>query len=153
MEDPIDAVQRARCRCVWLGGAHALAPMCALQPQAPYKPLHRAARHANAFAVELQPGLVGPVSIAVAVDIGLRDLSRRSSSACAKNALAVFRMSLARRSPLTSRSSSLMCWASDVVVTRRCPLSTSTFLTQPLRICGTQPIWGAIDSMAAHSEG
>ena len=48
-----------------------------------------------------------PVVITVAVDVGLHDLSRRSSSAWAKNALAVFRMSLARRN-LTSRSSSLM---------------------------------------------
>ena len=60
-----------------------------------------------------------PVVITVAVDVGLHDLSRRSSSACAKNALAVFRMSLARRSSLFSRSSSLMRWASEVVVPTR----------------------------------
>src|SRR3990167_4159528 len=75
-----------------------------------------------------------PVVITVTVDVGLHDLSRRSSSACAKNALAVFRMSLARHNSLTSRSSSLMRWASDVVVPGRWPLSTSAFLTQSFKV-------------------
>jgi hypothetical protein len=49
-----------------------------------------------------------PIGIAVLVDVRLQLLSRRSSSAWAKNALAVLRMSLARRSSLTSRSKDLM---------------------------------------------
>ena len=51
-------------------------------------------------------------SVAVLVDELPQSLNRRSSSAWAKNALATFRISLARRSSLTSRSSSLT----------RCPL-------------------------------
>lgn len=94
-----------------------------------------------------------PVGITVAVDVVLQDFNRRSSSACVKNALAVFRMSLAWRSSLTSRSSSLMRWASELVVPGRWPLSTSAFVTQSFKVCGTQPIFGAIDSMAAHSDG
>jgi hypothetical protein len=47
-----------------------------------------------------------PMGIAMLVDEIPQDLSRRSSSAWAKNALASFRISLARRSSLTSRSSS-----------------------------------------------
>lgn len=42
-----------------------------------------------------------PVAITVAVDVGYLDLSLRSSSACAKNALAVFRMSFVRPNSLT----------------------------------------------------
>ena len=43
---------------------------------------------------------------------------------------------------------------STVVVTpARVPVSISSRLTHSLRVCGTQPILGAMDSMAAHSEG
>lgn len=49
-----------------------------------------------------------PEGIAMLVDEVLQDLSRRSSSAWAKNALASFNISLARRSSLTSRSSSFI---------------------------------------------
>ena len=49
-----------------------------------------------------------PKLLAVLVDEGLQDLMRRSSSAWAKNALASFRISLARRSSRFSRSRSLM---------------------------------------------
>lgn len=49
-----------------------------------------------------------PEGIAMLVDEVLQDLSRRSSSAWAKNALASFSISLARRSSLFSRSSSFI---------------------------------------------
>ena len=52
-----------------------------------------------------------PIGIAVLIDELLQDLSGRSSSAWAKNALASFIISLARRSSLTSRSNSLTRWA------------------------------------------
>ncbi len=58
-----------------------------------------------------------------------------------ENALAVFRMSLARRNSLTSGSSSLMRWASAVTVPGRWALSTSALLTQSCKVCGTQLIW------------
>ena len=87
------------------------------------------------------------------VDVGDGYFSRRSSSAWAKNALASFSISLARRSSLFSRSSSLIRWASLVVTPSRTPVSTSTRLTHSCSVCGTQPIFGAMDSMAAHSDG
>lgn len=49
-----------------------------------------------------------PERIAVAVNEIDHDLSRRSSSGWAKNALASLRISLARRSSLTSRSRAFM---------------------------------------------
>ena len=48
-----------------------------------------------------------PEGVAVLINKRPQDLMRRSSSAWAKNALASFKISLARRSSLTSRSSSL----------------------------------------------
>ena len=69
-----------------------------------------------------------PEGIAMLVDEVLQDLSRRSSSAWAKNALASFNISLARRSSLFSRSSSLTRWASAVVTPSRVPASTSARL-------------------------
>ena len=78
---------------------------------------------------------------------------RRSSSAWAKDALATFRISLVRRSSLFSRSSSLTRCASDVVTPSRTPVSISTRLTHVSSVCGTQPIFGAIDSTASHSDG
>ena len=56
-----------------------------------------------------------PEGVAVAVDEIDQDLSRRSSSAWAKNALASLRISLARRSSLTSRFSAFM-WARSSVL-------------------------------------
>src|SRR5487761_2752763 len=49
-----------------------------------------------------------PVGVAMPVDEISQDLNRRSSSAWAKNALASFRISLARRSSRTSRSRALI---------------------------------------------
>ena len=87
------------------------------------------------------------------VDEAFQYLSRRPGSAWAKNARANFSISLARRSSLFSRSSSFTRCASAVVTPSRRPVSTSTRLTHSLSVCGTQPILGAMDSMAAHSEG
>ena len=55
------------------------------------------------------------VGVAMRVNERSHDLSRRSSSACAKNALANLRISLALRSSRTSRSRSLMRCCSVVV--------------------------------------
>jgi hypothetical protein len=94
-----------------------------------------------------------PELLAMLVDEGLQDLMRRSSSAWAKNALASFRISLALRSSRTSRSSSFTRCASLVVTPSRTPASTSARLTHSFSVYGTQPILGAMDSMAAHSDG
>lgn len=40
-----------------------------------------------------------------------------------------------------------------VVTPSRTPASTSARLTHSFSVCGTQPIFGAMDSMAAHSDG
>ena len=84
------------------------------------------------------------------IDISVYDFSLRSSSACAKKALAVFNISLARRNSLTSRSSALIRSRSAVLTPSRSPLSTSDRLTQSSKVWGVQPIMGAIDSTAAH---
>lgn len=73
--------------------------------------------------------LLDPEGIAVLVDEVLQNLSRRSSSAWAKSALTSFRISLARRRSLTSRSNSFIRWASLVVMLSRTPESTSARLT------------------------
>jgi len=59
------------------------------------------------------------VGAAMLVNEVPQDLSRRSSSAWAKNALASFRISLARRNSLTSRSSALMRSRSSLVMPSR----------------------------------
>src|SRR5690606_31411649 len=94
-----------------------------------------------------------PVDLPVLVDVGVYDFSLRSSSACAKKALAVRRISLARRSSRFSRSSSLIRSCSLAVTPPRCPLSPSYLLTQVSSVWVEQPILGAIDSAATHSDG
>ncbi len=94
-----------------------------------------------------------PVGVAMPVDERPQDLSLRSSSAWAKKALASFNISLARRNSFTSRSNALMRSRSSLVTPSRRPVSTSCFFTQSCRVWGTQPIFGAIDSMAAHCDG
>jgi hypothetical protein len=39
------------------------------------------------------------------------------------------------------------------VTPSRVPVSISCFLTQSCKVCGTQPIFGAMDSIAAHNDG
>lgn len=56
-----------------------------------------------------------PTGLPVLVHERPQDFKQRSSSAWAKNALASFKISLALRSSLTSRSRSLTRWASPVV--------------------------------------
>lgn len=87
------------------------------------------------------------------IDELLQDFRRQSSSSWAKKALASLRISLALHSSLFSRSSAFMCSRSDVVTPSRAPVSIWSRLTYSFRVYGTQPILGAIDSIAAHSEG
>jgi len=94
-----------------------------------------------------------PECVAMLVDEALQDLSRRSSSAWAKNALATFKISLALRSSLFSRSSSLIRSRSMLVRPSRMPVSTSCLRVHSCRVWGAQPIFNAIDSMAAQVEG
>lgn len=82
------------------------------------------------------------------INVGVSFFSSWSSAAWAKKALAVFRISLARRSSLISRSMALMRSRSPDVHRR----ATSLRLTQSSNVDGTQPILGGIDSTAAYSE-
>ena len=67
--------------------------------------------------------------------------------------LASLRISLDLRSALFSRSSALRRCKSVVVKPALAPVSISSRLTHSLSVWGIQPILGAIDSMAARSEG
>src|SRR5690625_7353253 len=71
-----------------------------------------------------------PVQVTVLIDISVYYFRRPSSSAWAKKALAVFKISLARRNSLTSRSRSLMRFCSSLVTPGRKPASISARLTQ-----------------------
>jgi len=90
-----------------------------------------------------------------------RDADRRKPSGfetavelrLGENALATLRISFARRSSLTSRSSTLIRSRSSVLTLSRSPRSTSSGLIQSNNICGVQSIMGAIDSTAAHIDG
>src|SRR5690606_12671945 len=88
----------------------------------------------------------------VFVDERLHGLNRRSSSAWAKYALALRRISFACRSSRTSRSSCLMRSSSAVVVPGRVPLSRSAWRTQRRNVSGVQPISPASETIAAHCE-
>ena len=88
---------------------------------------------------------LGPVGIAILIDEVLQYLSFRSSSARAENALASLKISLAWRSSLTSRFNAFTRSCSDVVVLALMQVSTLSRLTHSLSVCGTQPIFGAID--------
>ena len=78
-----------------------------------------------------------PKLLPVLTDESLQDSMRRSSSAWAKNALASFRISLALRSSRTSRSRSLMRWASSLETLSRTPASTSCCL---IHVCMNCPV-------------
>jgi hypothetical protein len=95
-------------------------------------------------------------TVAVAIDV-VDDHSDRdiadylilgSSSAAAKNAADVFKISFARRSSRTSRSSSTIRVASSVVVPGRRPPSTSAYRTQPRRVSGCMPSCSATLTIA-----
>src|SRR5690625_20044 len=93
-----------------------------------------------------------PVQVTVLIDISVYYFRRRSSSAWAKKALAVFKISLARRNSLTSRSRSLIRFCSSLVTPGRTPASISARLTQPTRVDGAHPNFGPIEALAAHND-
>src|SRR3954471_14127657 len=93
-----------------------------------------------------------PVQDAVLVDEGDHGLNRRSSSAWAKYADALRRISLACRSSRFSRSSALMRSRSSVVGPGRRPWSRSARRTQWRSVSPEQPIFSAIEWIADHCE-
>ena len=76
----------------------------------------------------------------------------RSSSAAAKNAADVFKISFARRNSRTSRSSAAIRVASSVVVPGRTPPSTSPWRTQFRNASGWTPSWSAIRLIAPRED-
>ena len=86
-----------------------------------------------------------PMCIALIVDEGDHRLNGRSSSACAKYADALRRISFACRSSRFSRSSAFSFSATSKDTPARLPLSTSAFFTQSSSVCVEQPILVAID--------
>ena len=112
-------------------------------------------RDADTQTGDLQHGAdrLDPKGIAMLVDEIPQDLSRRSSSAWAKSAgqlqylvgpAQFLDLALQILEPLRLAGSDAFAHAS---------MSTSNRLTHSCSVCGTQPILGAIDSMAAHSDG
>ena len=78
---------------------------------------------------------------------------RRSSSAWAKYAEAFRRISFARFSSRTSRSSSFNRWRSSVVRPLRWPVSRSAWRTHRRSVSAVHPSLLAIDAIAAHCDG
>jgi len=74
-----------------------------------------------------------------------RRLNGRSSSAWAKQALALRRISLACRSSRFSRSRAFILSATSVGAPALLPASTSAFFTQSSSVCAEQPIFADID--------
>src|SRR5438105_3086439 len=93
-----------------------------------------------------------PVLDSMFVDERLHFLKGRSSSACAKYADALRKISLAWRSSRFSRSSALMRSFSDVVGPSRLPASRSCWRSQLRSVSAVQPILAATDTIAAHCE-
>src|SRR5579875_2961014 len=93
-----------------------------------------------------------PVGPFVLVDERLHGLHRRSSSAWAKYALALRRISLTWRSSRFSRSKALIRSRSSVVGPARKPRSRSACRTQRRNVSRVHPILAPIEPIAAHCE-
>src|SRR4030095_9569728 len=93
-----------------------------------------------------------PVVVTMSLDERHHHFPRRSSSAWAKNADALRRISLARRSSWFSRSSALSRARSSLVSPGRRPRSRSAWRTQWRSVSFVQPIFSAIEPIAAHCE-
>lgn len=94
-----------------------------------------------------------PMDLTVIVDESDHRLNGRSSSAWAKHADALRRISFACRSSRFSRSRALSFAAMSVVRPGFRPPSTSAFFTHSFSVCVVQPIFPAIDLIAAQREG
>jgi hypothetical protein len=128
----------------------------ALRPRAPTRGLcvsglvpevgRRGNRHDGADRLD-------PVSVSMVINEADHHFGRRSSSAWAKYAEAFRKISLARFSSRTSRSSSFNRWRSSVVRPLRWPVSRSACRTQRRRVSGVHPSLLAIEAIAAHCDG
>lgn len=97
-----------------------------------------------------------PEAFSVTIDECPYGFCRRSTylptAACTKKALASFKISLARRNSLFSRSNALIRSCSSPVTPALSPVSTSRHLSQLSSVCGLQPTLPATDSMVAQCE-
>src|SRR5262249_668596 len=94
-----------------------------------------------------------PVGAFVLVDEGDHHFARRSSSAWAKNADALRKISFARLSSTFSRWSRFSSARSSVVRPGRFPASRSAWRTHRRRDSSRQPNFSATDRIVAHCEG
>ena len=94
---------------------------------------------------ELAADRLDSVGLAVLVDEGGHLRNGRSSSAWAKYADAFFRISLAVRNSLTSRSSSLIRALSSLRRPGRTPMSRSAWMHHPRSVEGEHPSFAAMD--------
>src|SRR3954470_19291904 len=92
------------------------------------------------------------VALTMRGEEGYHGFDRRSSSAIAKYADALRRISLAWRSSRFSRSRALIRARSSLVGPTRSPWSRSACRTQPRNVSAVQPIFAAIEPIAAHCE-
>ena len=90
-----------------------------------------------------------PVGVAMVIDELNHHRGRRSSSACAKYADALRKISFMRFSSRTSRSNAFARWRSAVVRPPRSPLSRSACRTHFRSVSAVHPSLPAIDSIAA----
>jgi hypothetical protein len=93
-----------------------------------------------------------PKPVLVLIDKSEHFFNWRSSSAWAKKADAVFRISLARRSSLTSRLSAFISSPLPVLSPFRRPSSMSAYLTQRRNGSVVQPIFSATEQVAAQRD-
>src|SRR5271166_111865 len=101
---------------------------------------------------QLRADRLNPVNGTMGIDERHHHFGRRSSSAWAKKADALRRISFARFSPRFSRSSSLSR-SRSVLVTPACrPWSRSAWRTHRRSVSAVQPILPAIEPIAAHCE-
>ena len=92
------------------------------------------------------------MTVPVIVDEGDHVLCRRSSSAIAKCALVLRRISLACQSARFSRSRDFVFSVNSLGTPARLLLSTSAFLTHSCNMCTAQPILAEIGTTAAHRD-
>src|SRR5207344_3311700 len=100
----------------------------------------------------LRADRLDPVESTVGVDERHHHFGRRSSSAWAKKADALRRISFARFSSRFSRSSSLSRSRSVLVTPARRPWSRSACRTHLRSVSAVHPIFAAIEPIAAHCE-
>ena len=93
-----------------------------------------------------------PVRITMRLNEIHHHFDRRSSSAIAKYAEALRKISFAWRSSRFSRSSAFILSAISLGTPARLPLSTSAFLTQSFNVFAEQPIFAAINVIACQRD-